>query len=154
MDPSHTQSQWGTLPCSRRLQPAQAIAGVFVQPHRQELPGVVPRKQRLVHDVPCLQYAQLLREIHDQWVWFVMHMLIRLGMHVERLQNVRQVVKGLTRMAGSSLYSRPVTVLLRITILRIYALIPALCIRKGFQKLALYGVTCTRLQQKRRQTPQ
>ena len=73
-----------------------------------------------------------------------MHMLMGLGMCPERLQIVRQVVVIITRMAGSSLYNRPVTVLLRITILRIYALMPALCIRKGFQNLALRNITCTK----------
>ena len=67
----------------------------------------------------------------NQMVWVMMHMLIRLGLRPERLQKVRQAATGFTRIAGSSLYNRPVTVLLRMTMLRMYALIPALCIRKG-----------------------
>ena len=60
----------------------------------------------------------------------MMHTLIRLGKLLEGFQDLSQGIMSITRIAGSSLYNRPVTVFLRITILCIYALMPALCMRK------------------------
>ena len=59
-----------------------------------------------------------------------MHTLIRLENLLEGVQDMSQGMISITRIAGSFLYNRPVTVFLRITILCIYAFMPALCMRK------------------------